>query len=171
MSGAEIVAVVSVVVTGVISPYIVQRWGMLRLRWETRRDRENQLVDLMEQAALALVDAQNSIQDDQHRLTRQRLESQDADALAQTHKARLGNLWALETQIALRLTTDAAEARAFNSAASALAGGYAVLAEVMYGQPFDTERIQAFNAKYREASTARERFQNAVAERIGPGAP
>lgn len=164
MSGAEIVAVVSVVVTGVVSPYIAQRWGMLRLRWETRRDRENRLVELMEKAALALVDAQIRVQDDL--LKREQLDTSDA---TEEHKILLGNLWALQTQICLRLTTDSDEAEAFNDAASALARAYKILGAAMDGKPIRQEQLQAFNAACGDSSTAGERFQNAVARRIGPG--
>jgi hypothetical protein len=168
VSGAEIVAVVSVVVTGVVAPYIAQRWGMVRLRWETRRDRENALVEVVEHAALALVEAQAAIQDDARRVI-QVAGTEEGEKLVQAQTARLMTIWRLENQIAVRLTTQSEECRAFHDAANALAGAGTVLNEVAYGETFDTERHRAFSAKYQESYNALGRFQNAAAKRIGPG--
>jgi hypothetical protein len=168
VSGAEIVALVSVVVTGVVAPYIAQRWGLTRLRWETRRDRENALVEIVEQAALALVEAQAAIQEDARRVS-QLAGTDEGEQLVGAQTARLKTIWRLENRIAVRLTTNSEECRAFNDAASALAGAGTVLNEVAYGQPFDTERHRAFTAKYQESYNALGRFQDATAKRIGPG--
>jgi len=180
VSGTEVVAVVSVVVSGVVGPFLVQRWGMVRLRWEAQRERENRLVDVVERAATALTEAHTEINDEYFRFALQlsRAEDQgtsvervlsDVDAYRDMATARSRNLRRIEPLVALRLTTQSDEARQFGRAASALDEATVVLVELACGEALDDERSRAFDERLNEATAARYAFSDAVAKRIGPG--
>lgn len=162
MSGTVAVAIVSIVVSGLLAPYLAHRWGAARLRWETRRDREDELRFVAEHAALEFTKALRMIDDllaDVSVLT--------LDAVRPVQQG-FDRLWESEDRIAIRLGTDSPLTTRFREGVEALGSVRTLLYEVL-GDGYDSERGLALHAARERAFHAQQAFFDVASERIGPG--
>jgi hypothetical protein len=164
VTGGEIVALVSVVVTGVVGPFIGAHWAIRRLQAETRRDRENELRDVFENAAIKLTEAIRALDD-----ARDQIADIDYARLA-TLAAELAQLWVNEDRIAVRLGSEASETRLYRQASEHVGEAVTLLSDVAAGEAIDAERLRALGDARRKAMETQRTFFDATSKRIAPPA-
>lgn len=150
--------------TGFVAPYLAGRSASRTVTLETRRDREDELRVVMDNAAIQLTEAIALL--DQIRSRLSALSPGDLTPLQNT----LTQLWLNEDRMAVRLGRDATEVRHYRQSISHIATAHTLLNEGLEYGPGDgvsTKLVKERSAAY----AAQGEFFNAASGRVGPGAP
>jgi hypothetical protein len=110
MSGAEIVALASVLVTGIATPFITSLTARRQLALQSRRDREDELRNVLEQAGIRLTEAMFAVNKARARPS----EFQESDLRLLTQ--HLEQLWKNDDRLPVRLGSRASEVQHYRRA-------------------------------------------------------
>jgi hypothetical protein len=165
MTGGEIVALASVVVTGALSPFIAARMAQRALAHQTRVSREDELRSVLENAGVKLTEALFALDG-----VRSKMPALDRSELAPFSSDR-EQLWKNDDRLAVRLGSSAPEVDHYRRAIEELSKAATILEEVADGQGFDTEGFKQLKVARQAALEAQYAFYDASSRRIGPGDP
>jgi hypothetical protein len=164
VSGAEIVALSSVVTTGLVA-LVTQRLGRSREELQTRRAREDELRAVLEHAGVKL--SQSIFLLDEARNKLGRLGPDDLDALAED----LQQLWLNHDRLAVRLGSNAREVQLYHRAITEGVGpAHSIVSEAAH-DTLDGDGRDALMAARNIAIDVQPRFYDAASARVGPDAP
>lgn len=172
MTGAEVIALVSVVVSGVTAltaPWIAHVTAARQLRAQTRITREDELRAVIEHAAIRLTQAI------------QRLDAVKAHAAgsgpplgaeaAAEFAVELEQLWVNEDRINVRLGGEAPETNAYANALQEFSAAYVLVARLDRGEGLDREELRDITRSRNQAFEHQREFFNAASRRLNPGDP
>jgi hypothetical protein len=168
VTGAEVIALVSVVSSALVGPSLTAAWGLGRARWESHRQREDALVEILEAAAIDFSDTYARLHQDMQEMA-QGASRERRQELGDAQTLRLLGLWQHETKIGLRLTPLAEITRSYRDGAQQLSLAAAILSEVAAGERLDSERRQAINTHSSAAFNKLQTYLDLAARRVGPG--
>ena len=169
MSGAEIVALVSVVVTGLAAPWIGSHMARKQAELQTRHAREDELRAVLENAGVKLTEAAATVGKT----------SQDLRALDEGEVALLGaeieQLWKNDDRVRVRLGGNSPEARHYRRAITeGISAAHTVFLKAVTSGIDDDPGFEAGFEALRKAQeialNEQEAFYQAASHRIGPGA-
>jgi hypothetical protein len=159
VTGGEVIALVSVVMTGGVTPFVANRMERARAELQIRRAREDELRSVLEHAGVKLTESVIAFGDWNKvaTLTQQEFTAMHAD---------MGQLVKNFDRLAVRLGSGALEVRLYKQAYDdGIVKAYEALSRKAAGQPPAPGQVRmALEA----AGDAQEQFYDAASVRVGP---
>ena len=172
MSGAEIVAIISVVGTAAVAlatPWMTHRFGLLRFMLETGKAREDELREHLDQAAIRLTEARTAVVSAMQSV--RRADAQHAQAIAiqayDTLNAQLEQLRKNVDRLGVRLGSSSPITISYSDAAVCIQRATELFAQLTDGTspgPEISGEVQRF---LDDAIRAQDRFHDAASAVIG----
>lgn len=164
-------AIVSVLVSGVVGPYLVHRWSRSQLNWQAGRERANELRDHLDQAALRLTEAHAAITNVATQVAKVKAQEQKARVLATASpqlEEQLAQLRKNTDRLAVRTGSDSKVTSTYQRAMDALIGAVAAInaagTETGLGEP-ELEAAH-INDQLAEALRTRDEFFDAASSEL-----
>jgi hypothetical protein len=164
MTGAEVVALASIVVTGIATPVITSLTARRQLALQTRRDREDELRNVLEQAGIRLTEALFDL--DKARLKVRNFDESELRSL----KVHFEQLWKNDDRLSVRLGSHAPEVEHYRRAiVEGFSAAYTVLSFAVGEPSVDSTDLTGLGEARDTLFHSQREFFDAASRRIGPG--
>lgn len=162
VDATAVVAVVSVLVSGGLSPWLAGRIAARRFEAEKRRDREDELRAVLENAGVQLTETFTVVRPLFLRM------SELGDGRIEPARRAMEQLWKNDDRLSVRLGSGAPEVQKYREAIEAVAKVMDTFEEGLVAG-FNSTRIEQAQEAFRRANEIQPAFYDVASQRIGPG--